>query len=362
MTMLTESNIKEPLSERLACEVLDICRNTLRQYRLKTRLCGPVRPPKTSRIEAEQPKSLNKKERQAVLEVLNSDQYCNQPPVQVYHNLLQSGQYLCSVSTMHRLLCREKQNGERRNQRPAQSHAVPRLKSTAPNEVWTWDIAKLPTKKRGEYLSLYVVMDLFSRYIVAWMLSTKENSALSTQLMQEALDKYSIGPNQITIHQDRGTPMTAHCYLDLLGELAVTASHSRPRVSNDNPMSESQFKTLKYQPDYPRRFEDYSHAMQWCEDYVKWYNIGHHHSSLAGFTPEQVFTGEYHNIAKVRQAALNEAYERHPERFSKGCSQVALPPMEVSINPIPEDAEQAVIEKGVNFPTLPRAPRKTNAI
>ena len=195
---------------------------------------------------------------------------------------------------------------------------MPRLLAEQPNQVWTWDVTKLPTHKRGEYLSLYVVMDLYSRFIVAWMLSRKENSALSTQLIEEASRRYLIEPGDLTLHQDRGVPMTAHCYLDLLSDLSITASHSRPRVSNDNPMSESQFKTMKYQPDYPGRFNDYDHAQRWCNDYVDWYNESHHHSSLEGFTPEQVFTGEYQNIVKMRQAALDKAYNKNPERFSKG--------------------------------------------
>jgi putative transposase len=220
---------------------------------------------------------------------------------------------------------------------------------------WPTHLAKLPTRKRGEYLSLYVIMDLFSRHIVAWMLSRKENSALSSQLIDEAAQRYDIGPGNLTLHQDRGTPMIAHCYLDLLSELAITASHSRPRVSNDNPMSEAQFKTLKYQPDYPRRFDHYDHAMRWCNDYVEWYNHMHHHSSLEGFTPEQVFTGRYVDIARVRQEALNEAFAMHPERFSRGRPLVKLPPREVAINPMPDDAEPSVTEQGVNFPTLQRA-------
>ena len=152
--------------------------------------------------------------------------------------------------------------------------------------------------------------------------------------------------------------MTAHCYLDLLGELAITASHSRPRVSNDNAMSEAQFKTLKYQPDYPRRFDSYDHAMRWCEDYVQWYNHQHHHSSLAGFTPHQVFSGEYQSLAKTKQAALDAMYNRHPERFTRGRPIAQMPPSEVCINPVPEDADQATVEKGVNFPTLKRAIEK----
>lgn len=354
MSLLLDSPLPAGISERKACDVLAICRNTLRAIRDRFQFCRPVNRLRQQRKEAPQPRALSEEERQNVRAVLNSDEYHNQPPAQVYHSLLQQGVYLCSISTMHRLIKANGLNGERRPQRLPQSHATPRLKATAPNQVWTWDIAKLPTAKRGEYLSLYVVMDLFSRYIVAWMLSRKENSALSSQLIEEAYQRYDIQPNQLTLHQDRGAPMTAHCYLDLLGELAVTASHSRPRVSNDNAMSEAQFKTLKYQPDYPRRFDNYHHAMSWCEDYVPWYNHDHHHSSLAGFTPNQVFTGEYIEITKVRQVALDDMYARHPERFSKGRPVVSQPEAEVCINPVLADADQAVVEKGVNFPTLQR--------
>ena len=288
------------------------------------------------------------------MQVLTSDAYCDQPPAQVYHSLLQEGTYLCSISSMHRLLRKENLNGERRQQRLPNPQPIPRLMASKPHEVWSWDVTKLATVRRGEYLSLYVVMDLFSRYIVVWMLSRKENSALSSQLIAEAYDRYGIDPNSLTLHQDRGVPMTAHCYLDLLGELAITASHSRPRVSNDNAMSESQFKTMKYQPDYPRRFTSYDHAMRWCEDYVQWYNHDHHHSSLAGFTPQQVFSGEYLEIIKVRQFALDRMFKLHPERFTKGRPIAQMPPAEVCINPIPAGADQVTVEKGVNFPTLNR--------
>lgn len=356
--------VREPLpsfvSQRMACDVLNINRNTLRRRYQQTHFCGPLQPVVRAHNNGIQPRALTVAERDQVSAVLYSESYCNQPPVQVYHDLLQQGQYLCSVSTMHRVLREEEVHGERRAQRAPQSHAIPRLEATAPNEVWTWDITKLATHKRGEYLSLYVVMDLFSRHIVAWMLSRKENSLLACQLIQEASDRYMISADSLTIHQDRGAPMTAHCYLDLLSELAITASHSRPRVSNDNAFSEAQFKTLKYQPDYPRKFVDYDHARRWCEDYVCWYNSSHYHSNLAGFTPEQVFTGEYIQLATQRQKALDRAYQIHPERFVKGPSTVSMPPQKVSINPVPEDAEREVLEKGVNFPTLTRA--KRNAI
>lgn len=356
--MMAINALPDGLTERLACDVLNICRNTLRSLHQKLTVMGPPSPPKHSRKSSPQPRALKTEERTEVVKVLNSNEHRNQPPVQVYHKLLQRGIYLCSISTMHRLLRDNDLNGERRRQRPPQHHTMPQLHATRPNEVWTWDITKLPTRKRGEYLSLYVVMDLFSRYIVAWMLSRKENSALASQLMEEAYHRYQIEADSLTIHQDRGVPMTAHCYLDLLSELAITASHSRPRVSNDNPMSEAQFKTMKYQPDYPRRFDSYDHALQWCSDYEAWYNNEHHHSRLAGFTPAQVFTGEYVALAETRQATLNQAFKEHPERFINGAPKANLPPAEVFINPVVAAAENSTYHQGVNFPTLPRALQK----
>lgn len=257
---------------------------------------------------------------------------------------------------MHRLLRKQGENGERRCQRPAQHHAIPRLLAVAPNEVWTWDITKLPLHRRGVYLSLYVVLDLFSRFVVAWMISKKENSALSKQLMSEAIARYRIAPGQLTVHQDRGTPMTAHGYLENMTELDVTCSHSRPRVSNDNPYSESQFKTQKYQPDYPGRFENIAHSRQWCEEYFQWYNFKHHHSGLSGFTPEQVFTGRCHEVAKNKQKTLDGYFKEHPERFVHGRPGVKLPPEFVAINPIAvEDGVNVPISDQVNFPTLTAA-------
>lgn len=350
--ILAEQTLPEHLSQRMACQLLDVCRNTVKTQYDRQLFCGPPLPAKRCRKTSHQPRALREEERQQVLETLTGKTYCNQPPAEMYYDLLNQDEYLCSISTMHRILRAERLQGERRQQRPAQSNAIPRLKASHPNEVWTWDIAKLSTHKRGEYLSLYVVMDLFSRYIVAWMLSRKENSALSSQLMLEASQRYRIEGNTLTLHQDRGTPMTAHCYLDLLSELAITASHSRPRVSNDNPMSEAQFKTLKYQPDYPRRFDDYPHAQRWCQDYVNWYNTAHHHSSLAGFTPEQVFTGEHVSLAKARQHTMDNAYTFHSERFTKGRPMIRMPPEVVYINPVPEEESESVAESGVNFPTL----------
>lgn len=345
----------ERVSLRAGCEALGLPRASLYRY-LARRQPQPekanttppqvtVRPPPGNGLAAE--------ERADVLATLNSPRFADQPPAEVYATLLSEGVYLCSVSTMYRLLREVGQTGERRPQRVPQRHAMPRLKATRPNEVWTWDISKLPSVQRGVYWSLYVVLDLFSRFIVAWMVSRKENSALAKQLFQEAASRYGIALGQLTLHQDRGAPMTARGYLDLMAELGITCSHARPRVSNDNAFSESQFKTVKQQPDYPGRFESVSYAREWFSSYGNWYNFHHQHSGLAYFTPEQVFTGRVSEIAAIRQAALQAAYEANPRRFINGAPKVKLPPKEVWINPVHPDEDSGSIM--VNFPTLPAA-------
>jgi putative transposase len=357
-TVLYERPARLPL--RQACAALGLNRSTVYARRRRAG-CEPDTGSR-SRKDSPQPRALGPEERSQVLETLHSEPYCDQPPAAVYQRLLQQGRYLCSVSTMHRILRASQESGERRAQRPAQHHAVPRLRARAPNEVWTWDITKLPTVQRTLYLSLYVVMDLFSRFVVAWMVSRKENSALAQQLMRQAMSRYAIAPGQLTVHQDRGAPMTAHAYLDLMAELGVTCSHSRPRVSNDNPFSESQFKTLKQQPDYPGRFEGPGHARAWCTEYFLWRNLEHHHHGLAGFTPEQVFTGRYRAVAAAKQAALDAHYARHPERFVSAPPVLRLPPAEVIINPYTDEEHQAGLGGEVNFPTLPIVAEKLSIL
>ncbi len=334
-----------------ACHALGLNRGTVYARRKRA---ASGEPPRRSRKASAQPRALSLAEREAVIETLHSEPYRDQPPAEVYQRLLEQKQHLCSVSTMHRILRSTRENGDRRAQRPAQHNAIPRLLAEAPHDVWTWDITKLPLLRRGVYLSLYVVLDLFSRFVVAWMVSMKENSALSKQLMDEATARYRIRPGQLTVHQDRGSPMIAYGYLDLMRELDVTCSHSRPRVSNDNAFSESQFKTQKYQPDYPGRFDTAAHARHWCEDYFRWYNLEHHHSGLAGYTPEQVFTGRYREVAEQKQQALDTRYARTPERFVRGRPVVALPPNSVAINPITPGDDQPAADC-VNFPTLTAA-------
>lgn len=353
MRVIEEKPDRLPLA--VACRALMLNRSTVYGRRRRDLL---PRPPRVARQHCQQPRALSLKERQVVREVLHSPDYADQPPAQVYARLLEEGRYLCSVSTMHRILRASNEEGDRRPQRPAQHHAIPRLCASSPNEVWTWDISKLPTQRRGEYLSLYVVLDLFSRFVVAWMVSRKENSALAKQLFDEATARYAIAADQLTVHQDRGSPMIARGYLDMMSELGVTCSHSRPRVSNDNAFSESQFKTMKYQPDYPGRFACVGHARRWCTEYFDWYNFSHHHSGLAGYTPEQVFTGRHKSIAITRQKTLDAHYARYPERFVKGRPGAALPPAEVFINPVLDTESKEPMSTPVNFPTLSAAGAK----
>jgi len=334
-----------------ACRALALNRSSV--YARRRRASEPD-PSRVSRKTAPQPRALAPEERRRVHDILTSAEFCNQPPVEVYHTLLERGVHLCSVSTMHRILREYAENGERRDQRAPQHHAMPRLVAQKPNEVWTWDCSKLPTRARSVYLTLYVVLDLFSRFVLAWMVSRKENSALAQQLMAEATAKYRIDTGQLTIHQDRGAPMTADRYIDLMSEMGVVLSHSRPRVSNDNAFSEAQFKTQKYQPDYPGRFDHGAHARTWCESYFDWYNFDHHHAGLAGYTPEQVFTGRYRDVAQAKQLALDARYAQHPERFVAGPPTVELPPASVAINPVTPEQIAAGATDQVNFPTLPR--------
>jgi transposase InsO family protein len=278
---------------------------------------------------------LSEDQRTAILAVLHSPRFCDQTPAHTYHTLLGEGTFLCSIRTMQRLLKDANQARERRPIRPPQTHAVPRLEATAANQVWTWDITKLALSERGERLYLYVLIDLFSRYVVGWMIAGTENSALACRFVGTCVASHPVVANSLTVHQDRGAPMTSQNFIDLLAELRIDASHSRPRVSNDNAFSEAHFKTLKTQPDYPRHFTDSNHARRWCGDFFDWYNDEHQHSGLNGYIPADVFYGRVQAITAVKQAALNSAYQRHPERFVNGAPRAKAPPLKVSINPLP---------------------------
>ena len=311
-----------------ACQAVGVSRATV--YRRQTP------KPRTSFARKPHPRRIDGKQRAAIVELLNSERFIDQPPREVYATLLSEGQYHCSWRTMYRLLNERGPVRERRNHRERRHHAVPRLQAASPNEVWSWDISKLASCTSGTFFNLYVVLDLFSRYVVAWMVAERENSALAKQLFAEAISRYGIEAGRLIVHQDRGAPMTAHGFTELLGELGVQRSYSRPRVSNDNPFSESQFHTVKYQPDYPGRFLDIRHARRWCEEFFEWYNDHHHHTGLALFTPSDVYFNCVEPIAARREQALAKAYAQYPERFVAGPPRVMRPPARVLLNPCDE--------------------------
>jgi putative transposase len=274
---------------------------------------------------------LSEAERADVLNLLLSERFVDASPRQVYACLLQEGVYRCSYRTMYRLLHQHQAVCERRRVRRHPAYAKPELKATGPNQVWTWDITYLKTPIRGRFTYLYVVIDIYSRYVVGWMLAERECALLAHKLLQETCRKYHIAPGQLTIHADRGGPMKSKPVEQLLLELQVTRSHSRPRVSNDNPYSEASFKTLKYSPRFPERFATQEEAQTFCQTYFVWYNQQHHHTGLVLLTPEQVHFGEAAKILAQRQETLDKAYAAHPERF-KARPQAGNLPQVVWIN------------------------------
>jgi transposase InsO family protein len=282
---------------------------------------------------APSPRRLGDDERQAILDVMHSPEFADQPPMEVFAKLLSRGVYLASIRTFYRVLAEVGESKERRNQRLPHPYAKPSLTATAPNQVWTWDITKLATLQKGVFLHAYVIIDLFSRYVVGWMVAAKECKHLAAQLFAEAVARHSVEPG-LTVHADRGAAMKSDTLAQLLATLGVDQSFSRPHVSDDNPFSEAQFKTLKYQPDYPGFFTGLLHARGWLEAFFGWHNDEHQHSALALFTPAEVFFGRVPAVHAVRQATLDAAYAQHPSRFPNGPPNAALPPAQVHINPL----------------------------
>lgn len=315
-----------------ACRALGVSRATW--YRRRAHRDDAVPRPRSR----SHPRRLSDAERARVLEVLCSDEFIDRAPREVYAILLERGEYLCSIRTMYRILSEQEAVRERRPQRVHPENAVPRCCATAPNQLWSWDITKIAGPART-WFSLYVVLDVFSRYVVAWLLARRESAYLATKLIEHAVRAAEIDAGQLTIHADRGAPMTSKSLAEKLAELHVDRSHSRPRVSNDNPFSESQFKTLKYCPDYPGRFTDIGAGRGWCSSFFGWYNHEHRHEGIGLFTPADVHFGRHVELDRVRQRALDAAYAVHPERFVKGPPKSPSVPEEVWIN---RPAEQSV--------------------
>jgi putative transposase len=325
--MTAAQNETPDLDLRSACRALGVSRATI--YGRRARLVRPEMssPPKPH------PRALNPDQHIEVLNTLNSDRFCDQAPRQVYASLLDEGSYLCSVSTMYRVLGAHQLVRERRDQLRHPVYSPPQLLATGPNQVWSWDITKLLGPMKWSYFYLYVVLDIFSRYVVGWMLAERESSALASQLIERTAIIHNIQPGQLTLHADRGSSMRSTLVAQLLGELGVTKTHSRPHVSNDNPFSESQFKTLKYRPEFPQRFGCFQDAHQFCRTFFDWYNREHHHSGIGLHTPEDVHYGRAHRISQARRAVLLNAFAAHRERFVNGIPKPPALPEAVWINP-----------------------------
>jgi putative transposase len=310
-----------------ACRALGVARASV--YRFFRRRDNPVQPKEPIKPE----RSLSVAEKEQVLLVLHSERFRDLAPQEVYATLLDEGVYLCSIRTMYRILEENKEVRERRNQAAHVEYAKPELLATRPNELWSWDITKLKGPVKWSYFHLYVIIDVFSRYVVGWMVADRESSELAKRLISETIRKQEADPTGLTIHADRGSSMKSKCVALMLSDLGVTKTHSRPHTSNDNPFSESQFKTMKYRPEFPARFGSIEDARAFGVDFFDWYNNEHHHSGIALLTPETVHYGLAEEVNLKRNVTLERAYQLHPERFVRKQPEPPQLPTAVWINP-----------------------------
>lgn len=301
------------LGVRGACEAVGVSRAGY--YRRHRQSPLPARPEPVAHRQRRQPRALSAAEQQAILEVLHSDRFADLAPAEVWAILLDEGVYLGSESTFYRLLRQAGEVRERRRQATHPAKVKPELVANSPNAVWSWDITKLRGPAKWSYYYLYVILDIFSRYVVGWMIASRETGPLAEVLIRQTCAKQGIDRAQLTIHADRGSSMTSKPVAFLLADLGVNQSHSRPHVSNDNPFSEAQFKTLKYRPDFPGRFGSIEDARRHCQDFFGWYNDEHRHTGLGLHTPADVHYGLAEAIRDKRAGVLNAAYAAHPERF-----------------------------------------------
>lgn len=307
-----------------ACRALGLPRASL--YRMR-------QPPKTAAPRPAPPRTLTPIECQVVLDLLHSERFVDQAPAEVHATLLDEGLYLCSTRSMYRILDSAQEVKERRAQVRRPHYVKPELLATRPNQVWSWDITKLMGPAKWTYFYLYVILDVFSRYVVGWMVAPRESAALAELLIGETCEKQGIKEGQLSLHADRGASMTSKTVALLLADLGVVKTHSRPHVSNDNPFSESQFKTMKYRPEFPERFGSTEDTRAFGRVFFPWYNDEHHHSGLGFLTPAVVHYGLAEVVREERKRVLIAAYAAHPERFVKGTPTPAELPHAVWINP-----------------------------
>lgn len=314
-----------------ACNALGVVRSSFYRQRPKPAGALPITVlPGSSRPAPA--RALSSAERATVLGYLHEERFRDRSPAAIYATLLDEGVYPCSIRTFYRILESEGQNRERRNQLIHPPYQKPELLANAPNQLWSWDITKLLGPAKWTYFYLYVILDVFSRYVVGWMVAHQESAELAKRLIHDTCAKQNIVPGQLTLHADRGSSMTSKPVAFLLADLGITKTHSRPHVSDDNPYSESQFRTLKYRPEFPDRFGSLQHSRAFGQQFFSWYNQQHRHSGLGLLTPAVVHYGQAPQVRAQRQAILNAAYAAHPERFVNHPPQPLPLPTEVWIN------------------------------
>jgi len=311
-----------------ACAALNVSRASI--YRRRAHLAQPLN---RRRARPSPQRALSVVERYAVLDLLRAPRFADQAPAEVYASLLDEGVYLCSIRTIYRILAANQEVRERRNQLRHPVYKKPELLAQSTNQVWSWDITKLMGPTKWTYFYLYVIIDIFSRRVVGWCVADRESATLFMALFKEATAKHPAPPGQLTLHADRGGPMRAKTTALLLADLGVTKSHSRPHTSNDNPFSESHFKTMKYQPQFPQRFGCIQDAKAFCRSFFDWYNQEHHHAGIGLMTPDQVHYGQADAIHAARQNTLDGAFSKNPERFVRKEPQPPAKPTATWINP-----------------------------
>lgn len=322
------------------CAALGVSRATVNR-RLNPAPARPVEP------RSKPARALKPHERQTILDTLCDERFTDRSPAEVYYTLLDEGQHLGSVRTFYRVLAEHKSVRERRNQLSHPQHQRPELVATGTNAVWSWDTSKLRTTTKWQYFYLYVLLDLFSRYVVGWMIARHDNAALAKVLIRQSVDKHGVQPGSLVLHSDRGPAMTSKTLAQLLTDLDVTRSLSRPHTSNDNPFSESAFKTAKYHPSYPPAFSCHDHALDWGREFFHWYNHEHRHSGIAYLTPADVYFGRADAVLTARHAKRMQAYNQHPERYPNGPPTMQTLPPATYINPPRKQANGSAEERPV---------------
>ena len=311
-----------------ACAALGVSRASVMRRRARQ-----ARPPASPRSRPTPARALTAPQRIEVLDLLHAPRFADQAPAEIYASLLDEGVYHCSIRTMYRILNSNEEVRERRTQLRHPNYQKPELLAERPNEVWSWDITKLKGPAKWSYFYLYVILDIYSRRVVGWCVADSESAVLFEALFDDAIMKQQVIPGQLTLHADRGGPMKAKATALLLSDLGVTRSHNRPHTSNDNPFSESHFKTLKYQPRFPKCFGCIEDARSFCREFFDWYNQDHHHSGIGLMTPDQVHYGQVDAVYAARQTTLDRAFAESPERFVNKAPTPPDKPTQAWINP-----------------------------